>query len=269
MNPILSPSEKKTKRLIEEYDVEPSKNWVNRKIFTLPSDASDHMINRDVQQSSRITLPTSSNIRNSIVHGDMHSISNRSTPTSSCSQITTTYNNDQQIELLQAILKTQTEIKFEINELKNKIEKMENRQIIHNMESGLPETVFLNKLPIKELSKVNEVENLIKDEIKFNELVREFVIKLYSCVILKKNRHRDIFEEDSNKPSCSKNVPDYISKILENCQSSEFLKSLNISRNVLEQLKSENIVEAAMFKEGSLEWKLRRRKIITGLKFYI
>ncbi|KAK4883392.1 hypothetical protein RN001_006711 [Aquatica leii] len=75
-------------------------------------------------------------------------------------------------ELLQTILKTQIEIKFEINELRKKVDKIENKEINQNkVDFRLQTTTFVDKLLINNLSEIDEIEDLIKNEEIFNELI--------------------------------------------------------------------------------------------------
>ncbi|KAK4882565.1 hypothetical protein RN001_005884 [Aquatica leii] len=124
----------------------------------------------------------------------VHSISSRSTPTGSSGVFP---NHDQHTELLQTILKTQIEIKFEINELRKKVDKIENKEINQNkVDFRLQTTTFVDKLPINNLSEIDEIEDLIKNEEIFNELVNflylvggENYVRMVNSVMKKLLRH--------------------------------------------------------------------------------
>ncbi|KAK4871708.1 hypothetical protein RN001_015832 [Aquatica leii] len=99
---------------------------------------------------------------------NVHSISSRSTPTGSSGVFP---NHDQHTELLQTILKTQIEIKLQT-------------------------TTFVDKLPINNLSEIDEIEDLIKNEEIFNELVNflylvggENYVRMVNSVMKKLLRH--------------------------------------------------------------------------------
>ncbi|KAK4885937.1 hypothetical protein RN001_002208 [Aquatica leii] len=100
-------------------------------------------------------------------------------------------------ELLQTILKTQIGIKFEINELRKKVDKIENKEINQNkVDFRLQTTTFVDKLPINNLSEIDEIEDLIKNEEIFNELVNflylvggENYVRMVNSVMKKLLRH--------------------------------------------------------------------------------
>ncbi|KAK4883181.1 hypothetical protein RN001_006500 [Aquatica leii] len=118
----------------------------------------------------------------------------KSTPTGSSGVFP---NHDQHTELLQTILKTQIEIKFEINELRKKVDKIENKEINQNkVDFRLQTTTFVDKLPINNLSEIDEIEDLIKNEEIFNELVNflylvggENYVRMVNSVMKKLLRH--------------------------------------------------------------------------------
>ncbi|KAK4882215.1 hypothetical protein RN001_005534 [Aquatica leii] len=163
---------KKTRRLIEEYDAGDNSrqrqrkiHWSeenlnqekleaveNRKRFTFPVDTTEEVCNVHKDPPSNANSVPSvtfySNREGGTVHtDDVHSISSRSTPTGSSGVFP---NHDQHTELLQTILKTQIEIKFEINELRKKVDKIENKEINQNkVDFGLQTTTtFVDKLRI-------------------------------------------------------------------------------------------------------------------------
>ncbi|KAK4872905.1 hypothetical protein RN001_014934 [Aquatica leii] len=145
----------------------------NRKRFTFPVDTTEEVCNvHKDPQSNANSVPSVTFYSNreggTVNTDDVHSISSRSTPTGSSGVFP---NHDQHTELLQTILKTQIEIKFEINELRKKVDKSENKEINQNkVDFRLQTTTFVDKLPINNLSEIDEIEDLIKNEEILNEL---------------------------------------------------------------------------------------------------
>ncbi|KAK4881844.1 hypothetical protein RN001_005163 [Aquatica leii] len=125
-----------------------------------------------------------SNREGGTVHtDDVHSISSRSTPTGSSGVFPI---------MISTLVKTTFYWFF--NE---KVDKIENKEINQNkVDFRLQTTTFVDKLPINNLSEIDEIEDLIKNEEIFNELVNflflvggENYVRMVNSVMKKLLRH--------------------------------------------------------------------------------
>ncbi|KAK4882647.1 hypothetical protein RN001_005966 [Aquatica leii] len=181
-----------------KYPIGLNQNKIREIIYELDTTEEVCNVHKDPQSNANSVPSVTfySNREGGTVHtDDVHSISSRSTPTGSSGVFP---NHDQHTELLQTILKTQIEIKFEINELRKKVDKIENKEINQNkVDFRLQTTTFVDKLPINNLSEIDEIEDLIKNEEIFNELVNflylvggENYVRMVNSIMKKLLRHK-------------------------------------------------------------------------------